>query len=149
MNYTKIFSPLEPFAVHFGTEVVIRVRNNQLLNGVTLRIHGLDNEWYQNGEGYIQQCPIPVRSEYVYRFKANRQGTMIIRAAFPFYSPINSYSGVIIVKKPNERLPMPEGSREKHLEYVLSVIDWPFVQPDQKHVSRKQLKILFYFILFF
>jgi FtsP/CotA-like multicopper oxidase with cupredoxin domain len=74
--------------VMLGTEVVIRVRNHQLLNSLTLHAHGLDNEWFQDGEAYLQQCPIPVRSEFVYRFMANVQGTMILRAAFPFYSPI-------------------------------------------------------------
>lgn len=37
--------------VMFGTEVVIRVRNHQLLNSLTLRAHGLDNDWFQDGEG--------------------------------------------------------------------------------------------------
>lgn len=74
--------------VMYGTEVVVRIRNHQLLNSLTLHAHGLDNVWYQDGEAYVQQCPIPVRSEYVYRFIANRQGTMILRAGYPFYSPI-------------------------------------------------------------
>lgn len=120
------------------------MRNHQLLNSLTLRIHGLDNEWYEDGEGYLQQCPIPVHSEYVYRLQANRQGTMFFRAAFPFYSPISSFSGVIVVKKRNERLSTPDGgSLVKHLEYVLSVIDWPFVQANQQHLTRKQFGRLF------
>lgn len=46
-NSTFIFSPAEPLVVMYGTEIVIRVKNHQLLNSLTLRIHGLDNEWYQ------------------------------------------------------------------------------------------------------
>ena len=123
----------------FQTEVIIRVHNYQLLNSLTLRIHGLDNEWYQDGEGYLQQCPVAVRSVYTYRFVANRQGTMIVRAAFPSYSPINSFSGIMVVKKRNERLAVPDGPPvDLHLEYMLSVIDWPFVRANQQHLTGNQ-----------
>ncbi|KAI6175909.1 hypothetical protein M3Y97_00741700 [Aphelenchoides bicaudatus] len=129
--------PGEPMVAMFGTEVVIRVRNHQLLNSLTLRGHGLDNVWYQDGEAYLQQCPIPVRSEFVYRFEANVQGTMILRAAFPFYSPISSFSAVMVVKRRNEKLPMAGVPWKRlDLEYMLSVIDWPFVEADQQHVSN-------------
>lgn len=50
MGLKLSFSPGKPLVVMYGTEIVVRVRNHQLLNSLSVRIHGLDNEWYQDGE---------------------------------------------------------------------------------------------------
>jgi hypothetical protein len=43
----------------------------------------------------------------------------------------------MVVKRPNEALPMPSGPWNRlDLEYMLSVIDWPFVQANQQHINR-------------
>ncbi|KAI6187101.1 hypothetical protein M3Y98_00205900 [Aphelenchoides besseyi] len=131
--------PGKTLVVMFGTEVLIRVRNSQLLNSLTARIHGLDNQWYEDGEAYVQQCPVPVHSDYVYRFIANRQGTMIFRAAFPYFSPINSFAALVIVKRRNERLPIETGEWiPLHAEYMMSIQDWPFVAANQQRIGGER-----------
>ncbi|KAI6239711.1 hypothetical protein M3Y99_00564000 [Aphelenchoides fujianensis] len=130
--------PGKTLVVMMDTEIVVRVRNSQLLNSLTARIHGLDNRWYEDGEAYVQQCPVAVRSEHVYRWTANRQGTMIFRAAFPSFGPINSFAALVVVKRRNERLAVGGGaSLPIHAEYMMAIQDWPFVPANQQRAGHE------------
>ena len=84
------------------------------------------------GEPYLNQCPISVHSTFVYRLRANAQGTMLLRAATPYYDAHNAAVAAIVVKREHERLPMPNSaSAQIDGEYMMLVHDWPHQQPDQ------------------
>uniref|UniRef100_A0A914EMB4 L-ascorbate oxidase n=1 Tax=Acrobeloides nanus TaxID=290746 RepID=A0A914EMB4_9BILA len=69
--------PGDTIVVPLGAEVILRVKNRLNTESFTMHVHGLDKQglWYTDGVAFIQQCPIPVGSDYSYRFIADTPGT--------------------------------------------------------------------------
>ena len=55
----------------------MRVKNRLNTESITLHVHGLDKRglWFTDGVAHVQQCPIPVGSDFTYRFIADAYGT--------------------------------------------------------------------------
>ncbi|PIO71450.1 hypothetical protein TELCIR_06659 [Teladorsagia circumcincta] len=53
-------TPGDPIVVPYLAEVLLRVRNNVLMNAMSVHVHGIDKHdlWYMDGVAFIQQCPI-------------------------------------------------------------------------------------------
>ncbi|CAD5227221.1 unnamed protein product [Bursaphelenchus xylophilus] len=128
-------SPGPLLMTNYGSVMTIRVTNSILLDGLTMRVYGLDTEWFNDGVPYLQQCPIPPKSVFTYRYEINRQGTHIYRSTQPHFRP-DGFSGLMVSKKPEEMLATPAGGRVNiSTEYQLAIQDWPFVEASQQRQS--------------
>ena len=55
-----MFSPGLPIVVPYNASVLLRVRNNVLMDSLSIHVHGIDKHgmWFMDGVSYVQQCPI-------------------------------------------------------------------------------------------
>ncbi|KAK2174469.1 hypothetical protein NP493_799g00035 [Ridgeia piscesae] len=60
-----------------GAQVVVRVINDLLTEGITLHWHGMHviNTPWMDGTAYVTQCPVPAQHSFTYRFTAFPHGT--------------------------------------------------------------------------
>ncbi|KAI1718158.1 multicopper oxidase domain-containing protein [Ditylenchus destructor] len=121
--------PGPAIVVPFGAEVLIRIKNRLLLDSITLHFHGLDmaGTWYNDGVAYIQQCPIPVKSDYAIRFIADRIGTHWYHGQFPRHLA-NGLLGAFIVMPKNGESEFKQLTDEDitfQRDYVAILQDWP------------------------
>ncbi|KAH7727471.1 Protein F21D5.3 a [Aphelenchoides avenae] len=132
-------SPGPSLVVPYGSDVLVRVTNNLLLDSVAVHFHGLDLQdvWYNGGVAYLQQCPIAVKTTYTYRFKADRPGTHWYHGEFPRHQA-NGLLGAIVVKKPNETLLYIDGKRYPlDREYVATLQDWPVTHSAEQEFNHE------------
>lgn len=125
-------SPGDTIVVPYGAEVVMRVHNRLLTEGITLHVHGLDkrNMWYMDGVAFVQQCPIAVGSSFAYRFIADVPGTHWYHGHM-MQDRGEGLLGGFVVKKRDETIPLLDGTRAKpNREYNVILQDWPI--PEQK-----------------
>uniref|UniRef100_A0A915DBR7 Multicopper oxidase n=1 Tax=Ditylenchus dipsaci TaxID=166011 RepID=A0A915DBR7_9BILA len=130
--------PGPTIGVPLGAEVLVRVKNRLLVEGVTLHFHGLDmqDNWFNGGLAYLQQCPIAVKSDYSYRFVADRIGTHWYHGQFPRHQD-NGLLGAFVVL-PNDQTEEFQELRERgvhfHRDYVAILQDWPYQKSiEQQH----------------
>ncbi|KAI0234761.1 Dihydrogeodin oxidase [Lamellibrachia satsuma] len=98
-----------------GAQVVIRVINDLLTDGITLHWHGLFmlNTPWMDGVGYITQCPIPPHQSFTYRFKAFPYGTHWFHDHFSI-TRLDGLFGMLIIHRELPKLP----------EFLVTVQDW-------------------------
>uniref|UniRef100_A0A914UHB2 Uncharacterized protein n=1 Tax=Plectus sambesii TaxID=2011161 RepID=A0A914UHB2_9BILA len=120
-------SPAKPIVVPFGAEVIMRVHNNLLLEGVTVHVHGMDkrNLWYTDGVGLLQQCPIPVGSTYSYRFIADSPGTLWFHGHFGSDRTEGLLGAFIVTRNDESVVVDAKGTRVLPTrQYVAVLQDW-------------------------
>ncbi|TMS38409.1 hypothetical protein L596_005141 [Steinernema carpocapsae] len=125
-------SPGKTLVVPHNAEVIMRVKNRLLLEGVTLHLHGVDKKfaWFTDGVAFVQQCPISVNSNFAYRFLADTPGTHWYHGHLMSDRGDGLLGGFIIIKD-NETYPNPfitNGPRfhfGKIRQYYALLQDWP------------------------
>uniref|UniRef100_A0A1I7XZJ2 Multicopper oxidase n=1 Tax=Steinernema glaseri TaxID=37863 RepID=A0A1I7XZJ2_9BILA len=124
-------SPGKTLIVPYNAEVIMRVKNRLLLEGVTVHLHGVDKKfsWYTDGVAYVQQCPISVNSNFAYRFYADTPGTHWYHGHLMSDRGDGLLGGFIIVKD-NETYPNPAPGAPrfefgKIRQYYALLQDWP------------------------
>ncbi|CAD5227222.1 unnamed protein product [Bursaphelenchus xylophilus] len=128
-------SPGPLLMTNYGAVMLIKVTNGALLDGLTMRFYALDTEWYNDGVPYLQQCPIPPKSSFTYRYIVNRHGTHVYRSTHPHFRP-DGFVGLMVSKKSQETLATPDGRRVNiATEYQVALQDFPFVEATQQRQS--------------
>uniref|UniRef100_A0A914XS41 Uncharacterized protein n=1 Tax=Plectus sambesii TaxID=2011161 RepID=A0A914XS41_9BILA len=132
-------SPANTMVVPLGAEVIMRVHNNLLMEGISVHLHGMDktNLWYTDGVGLVQQCPIPIRSTYAYRFIADTPGTLW------WHGHVGTdrgegLLGAFIVAKDDESVVDSTGTKVlPSRQYVALLQDWPEVDSHAVWYNQK------------
>uniref|UniRef100_A0AC34Q079 Plastocyanin-like domain-containing protein n=1 Tax=Panagrolaimus sp. JU765 TaxID=591449 RepID=A0AC34Q079_9BILA len=132
-------TPGDPIVVPYGSEVVMKVKNRLNTEGFTVHVHGLDKRglWYTDGVAHIQQCPIPVNSDYTYRFIADAYGTHWYHGHLGS-DRAEGLLGGFIVKDKNHTVPDPQNPKKRlHIkrDYYAMLQDWGIPEPAEQHYN--------------
>ncbi|CAI4225857.1 unnamed protein product [Auanema sp. JU1783] len=120
-------SPGETLVVPLNSEVLLKVRNNLLLDSVTIHIHGLDKKyaWYTDGVAFVQQCPITSTTYYEYRFRADRIGTHWLHGHMQSDRGDGLLAGFVVVDTDDRSVPKNIDERvTPDKEYMMMLQDW-------------------------
>ncbi|KAK0407637.1 hypothetical protein QR680_003506 [Steinernema hermaphroditum] len=126
-------SPGKTIVVPYNSEVVMRVKNRLLLEGVSMHLHGLDKKdlWHTDGVAFLQQCPISTGSNFAYRFIADFPGTHWYHGHLMTDRGEGLVGGFVIIKA-GETYPNPFGGKRfefgKIRQYYVLFQDWPVAE---------------------
>ena len=114
--------PADPIVVPLGAEVILKVFNNLVSTALTFHVHGLDKKgiWYTDGVAFLQQCPIPPKMKYQYRFIADTPGTHWIHGHLGMDRG-HGLLGAFVVKPPPQQDKTKDLSISREYAMVLQV----------------------------
>ncbi|WKY06492.1 hypothetical protein Q1695_006579 [Nippostrongylus brasiliensis] len=142
-------SPGAPLVVPYKAEVLLRVRNKVLMDGITIHVHGIDKQdlWYMDGVAFVQQCPIHSTNYFEYRFIADNKGTHWYHGHFMTDRGDGLLGGFVVVDKDNRTVPIDgKGQRkEPSREYYIMLQDWPYESTEEAYYKHedKTMKWMF------
>ncbi|KAK0407643.1 hypothetical protein QR680_003508 [Steinernema hermaphroditum] len=123
-------SPGKTIVIPYNAEVIMRVKNRLLTEGITLHVHGLDKKdlWYTDGVAFVQQCPVSRLSNFAYRFIADFPGTHWYHGHL-MTDRGDGLAGGFVVIRDGETYPNPFGGERykfgKIRQYYALLQDWP------------------------
>ncbi|XP_060062633.1 uncharacterized protein LOC132543181 [Ylistrum balloti] len=132
-NYKLVYAingqvPGPSIVVYEGQQVVVKIQNNLLYEGITIHWHGMV-QWltpWMDGVGTVSHCPINPGESFTYRWMADPRGTHWYHSHLGV-ERTDGLAGALIV------LPRPEpeknriGEYEFDKDYVVFLHDWfPF-----------------------
>ncbi|KAK6027742.1 multicopper oxidase [Ostertagia ostertagi] len=135
-------TPGDPIVVPYLSEVLLRVRNNVLMDSISLHVHGIDKHdlWYMDGVSFIQQCPILSTNYFEYRFIADNKGTHWYHGHFQTDRGEGLLGGFVVVDENDRSVPTNvEGKREvPNREYYVMLQDWATETGEESYMRLKE-----------
>ncbi|PAV76128.1 hypothetical protein WR25_20384 [Diploscapter pachys] len=118
-------SPGLPIVVPYNSSVLLRVRNQALMDSLSIHVHGIDKHgmWFMDGVSYVQQCPIHSTNYFEYRFIADNKGTHWYHGHMQTDRGDGLYGSFIVVDPNDRSVPVDTtGKREiPSREYVVMI----------------------------
>ncbi|KAL6738701.1 hypothetical protein Aduo_012221 [Ancylostoma duodenale] len=108
-------TPSDTIVVPYMAEVLLRVRNKALMDGITIHVHGIDKQglWYMDGVAFVQQCPIHSTNYFEYRFIADNKGTHWYHGHFQTDRGEGLLGGFVVIDTKDRTIPVDsKGQRE-------------------------------------
>ncbi|XP_077977301.1 uncharacterized protein LOC144432878 [Glandiceps talaboti] len=114
--------PGPPLIVRNGTQVVVNVKNDLLMEGITLHWHGMvqRNTPWMDGVGMVSHCPINPGETFTYRFLATPPGTHWYHSHYGTQRSDGLYGALIVLEDENA----PNEEQDFEDEFIFLLHDW-------------------------
>ncbi|XP_070533729.1 uncharacterized protein [Ptychodera flava] len=118
--------PGPPIIVNNGTQVVVHVTNDLMMEGITIHWHGMvqRNTPWMDGVAGVSHCPINPGETFTYRFLATPPGTHWYHSHLGTQRTDGLY-GALIVLPPEETVEVKETTDPDYEgEFIMILHDW-------------------------
>ncbi|XP_062605180.1 uncharacterized protein LOC134266971 [Saccostrea cucullata] len=130
-NYKMIYSinkqyPGPSVVVYEGQQVVVNIKNNLLMEGLTIHWHGMV-QWHtpwMDGVGTVSHCPINPGETFQYRFLADPPGTHWYHSHLGTERTDGMTGALIVLPRPDKPERLRSDLPELSGDFVMVLTDW-------------------------
>nr|XP_022325863.1 laccase-like [Crassostrea virginica] len=112
--------------VYEGQQVVMNIKNNLLMEGLTIHWHGMV-QWHtpwMDGVGTVSHCPINPGETFQYRFLADPPGTHWYHSHLGTERTDGLSGALIVLPKPDKTIGLRADLPEVSGDFVMVLSDW-------------------------